>query len=233
MSRRDDMVFRPSLGPQARPTAPVRAREDRRIAESVEGRGGRVSVAARLVALRAARRLARRQHVARSGSRRLAAARTGGAGLRGIRLLGGVVTAFVVAGVVALRIASGQPLEGIGAQVNRMLLGDLDDHARAKLATRRQLQADPDLARIVGQQGEVTPQIAALGRDLYELNLRDEKAKSLFAEAFPANNVVDMLILRGAEALKRAWSGAGGAAAVTKLERGYGRLAAGDGMGVR
>ena len=115
-------------------------------------------------------------------------------------------------------------MEGIGEQVNRMLLGDLDEDARAAIATRRQLAGDSDVARIAGQQGRVNSQIRSIADDIRKLHKRDEIGATLFREEFPANNVIDMLILRGRDAFLAAWTGNGGPDNVERFRDTYGEV---------
>ena len=228
MTLRDDMVFAPDLGPQHTPTARVRAREERHL-DMAKRRGGVLAKA------RAARRLQRSRKMkrrAKSGRRSVGAARAGVRGLaargaaRGAsRLLanpiGAVVAAVVVAGIAAVRLATGEPLEGTGEMINKMILGDMDDEARAKMATRQLLQSDSHLTRIAGIEGSANSQIASLGDDLFKLNKEKEIGASLLRREFPANNTLDMLILRAAEAFRAGWNGTDGEGAVDRFKTKY------------
>ncbi len=232
MARLDDMVFTPSIGRQRVAAAPVEARE-RNVVRRARGRKG---VLRRLVQARAARRVTRRRRargvmrrtrVARNG---VAAMRSAGAARGGARALanpiGALVAAFVVAGAVALRLATGRSFENMGEQVNSMLLGDLDDDARAANATREQFTSDRDLLRIAGQAGRVNAQVASIADDVRRMNAREQRGAALFREdtEFQSNNVFDILILRGRDKLVEVWHGNGGADNVDKLQEGYGRL---------
>lgn len=218
MSARDDMVFRPSLGTKHGTDAVARARTERKLAEKL-GKRGPVAKFLRARIARASMRIAS----AAAGGARIGAAARGGAPVPGV--LGKVgtagVAALLVAGVVTLRLASGQPLEGTGAYLNKLILGDLDDEARAKMTTRRQFESDADLTRIAGNTG-VNSQLVSVAADLQRLNLRDEIAKSAIEAAFPVDNLLDMLILRAQKAFLAAWQGAGGDAAVQTFRKNYG-----------
>lgn len=131
------------------------------------------------------------------------------------------VKALVTAGLVTLRLASDKPLEGTGAMLNRIFLGDLDDEARAKMATRQKIQGDADLARIIGQEGGANSQIASVANDLFALAKRRELGRSLLEEEFPANGLLDMLIVRARDAFMRAWNGSGGPQRVEKFRAKY------------
>jgi len=227
MTQRDDMVFAPDIGPQRAASARVRAREDRALARARK-RGG---VLSKLRSAHQISRLRPMSRAARSASRVGAFARSGAAGAArgasrlGARALatpiGAIAGAVLVAGVVALRLATGEPLEGTGAMVNRMILGDMDDTARAKTATRQQLQGDSELTRIVGVEGKANSQIVAIADDLFKLNKRDELGASLLREAFPANSTLDILIARAAQAFRDAWVGADGPGATAQFKAKY------------
>lgn len=231
MTLRDDMVFRPSLGRQHVAAAPVRAREERKLA-GAKRKGG---ILHRLVQAKTARRAAAARARAKSGQRTVRATRFGQAGLaRGAAggagraaaaggSIAAIAAAIVVAGVVTFRLLSGEPLEKTGEQINSMLLGDLDDEARAKMATRQQLQGNADLMRFVGRDGVVSAQVASVAEDITKMNMRREVGASKLREEFPVNNTLDMLIERAKviweetwgdgsgevlwEALKSAWRG--------------------------
>lgn len=204
MSSRDDMVITPTLSRHQRASAPTRAREERRLA-SAKRRGGALRRLRQARAIRKARKnaLTKRARVRASGFARGASARLGA------RVLGNpvglVVGALIVVGVVTLRLVSGRPLEGLGETLNRKFLGVMDDEARAKMATRSQLQGNANLMRIAGIEGGINSQIREVSDDLFELNRREELGASLLREEFPANNIVDMLILRARDAIRNAW----------------------------
>lgn len=131
------------------------------------------------------------------------------------------LTALLVAGLVALRLGTGRPLEGIGAELNKVILGDLDEEARAKNSVRTQLQGDSNIARIMGQENVVNAQITKVSRDLYEFARREEIGKSALFEAMPVNNLLDNLILRAASALQTGWERFSGPANMERLESNY------------
>jgi len=151
---------------------------------------------------------------------------------RGARFLanpiGAIAAAVLVAGVTTLRLATGQPLEGLGATMNKWFLGDQDDAARAKMATRRQLESDEELSRIVGIRNEqglkMSPQISQIADDLFAMNLRREKGATAIREAFPIDSTLDMLILRAAGAFRGAWKKAGGPEAVEDFKEKHKQL---------
>lgn len=219
---RDDLEIGVSLGPQLQASAPVRAREERRLA------GARRGPLRQLVAARAKRQAVLAGARAVAGRSIVGAARFGSAGLSraGARLLGSPVGAVVgglaIAALVTLRLASGRPIEGFAEDMNRLFLGDLDDAARANMATREQFKGDAEIARIVGQEGKVNSQVARLAEDIRKLNKDREVGASLLRTEFPSNNMLDMVILRAAQVFKDAWAGNGGPAAVERFRASYG-----------
>lgn len=133
--------------------------------------------------------------------------------------VGALVAGAVIAGAVTLRLASGRSFENMGEQVNKMLLGDLDDEGRARMTTRRYLQGDSDLARINAASGGENAQIQKLSQDLFELNKREEKGASLVREdeRFQSNGVFDMLILRAQQVFLHFWNSNGGPDGVERV----------------
>ena len=222
MTLTDDMVFEPSIGEERVASAPTRARVERRLA-GANRRGG---VMSKLRAANQVRRGIRAYRAAKSSGRVVRMARAGASGLsRGVGRLGAraagtpvglVVGALLVAGVVALRLGSGQPLEGTSEQISQMLLGDKDDEARAKMRTRQQFSGDSDLTRIAGQEG-ISNQMQGVFEDLYKINKRSVDGEELFRREFPANNVLDMLIVRARDKFVSLWNGTGGDAQVQEL----------------
>lgn len=211
MTRRDDMVFRPTLGRELRASAPTRARAERRLARE-RRKGG---IFHRLALARVARGKSRAQR--RRKTRKRKAKSPAGP-------LGAVAAGITVAGVVALRLASGEPLEKTGATINRMLLGDLDEEARAKMATRQRLTGDSEIARIVGREGAVNSQIASIAKDLQDMAMRREVGKSLLKEDLPVNSLLDNLIVRAKNALEKSFTNSGGPAAFEGLKQNYAAL---------
>jgi hypothetical protein len=115
----------------------------------------------------------------------------------------------LTAGAVATeRLLSGRPLAGTGEELNRILLGDRDDKARALRHTREYMESNEEAMIAVGRAGgdAVPEDIKNIGLDYYKRELRKEKGLSKLREAFPADNVVDMLILRMTDGLRSAWT---------------------------
>lgn len=98
----------------------------------------------------------------------------------------------------------------MGEELNNLLLGTVDDGVRARVATRRQLQGDSDITRIVGQQGKANSQILSIANDLTELNQRQEEGASLIRSAFDVDGTLDILILQARDKLISSWESTGG-----------------------
>ena len=234
MTRADDMVFAPSLGPKQTASARARARTDRRQA-AAEKRGGTLH---RLRQLRAARRAKRAVQTARANKRAAKLASKGARALgRGAasRLAGRaagtpvglIIMGLVLAGVVTTRLITGKPLEGLGQEMNDMILGDYDDEARAKMEVRRRFQADDELSGIAGHDNAVNPQLMALHKDLLREEKQYQVGVSALKGAMPINNEFDMLILRVRDAIVSAWKGDNGP---NRVEQAMDRIAALFGM---
>ena len=236
-SSRDDMVFTPSLGPQHRASAVTRAREERRMA-GAKRKGG---IFRRMLKLRAAQRLVRARRL-RSSRRALNMARAGRAGVaargastavgaaRGVvtrsailNPVGIAVAATVIAIAVATRLLSGRSFENMGQVVNDMLLGDLDDNARADIAAKKRIMGDGDLMRMYSRGGQASAQFGRLFADLKTVAMRDEVGRSFFEgrKEFQSNNIFDILILRARDKLVQAWKDAGGSEALERLRLVY------------
>jgi len=119
--------------------------------------------------------------------------------------VGLIVTALIVGGAVALRLGSGKTYEQMGDELNNMLLGDMDEQARAKMTVRHRMQGDELLTRIRAQSGAGNAQINRIAEDLFRVEKQYEDGKAMIERAFPVNNTIDMLVLRASDAFKRAW----------------------------
>lgn len=205
----DDMVIRPSIGQQSLPVAPVRARMEREMAKAASPRS-RIS---RIAQVAAQQKMLRRAAIARSSRIAVAAARgVGGVAesavaRAGSRLaanpIGMILAGVAIAGVAALRLIGGKPLEGTGEQINRMVLGDMDDEARARMTVGQQITSNDMLLQIMGRQGKVNSQIKSIRDDMVALETQQEVGASRLREGFPVNGIVDMILLRAQEA----WNG--------------------------
>lgn len=198
---------------------PVRARAERQKA------GARKGIARRIATALFRRRAAMLSPITRSSRRVVAAATRGEMGAGTARAvaspLGLIAAGVIVAGVVALRLSTGQPLEGTGEYLNKMILGDLDDESRAKTAVRKHFTDDSELTRIAARAGGVTAQMARLQKDLFKQAREREIGATMFRQQYPVDNVIDMLILRVVTGIKAAWNGDGVATSMERFKSNY------------
>lgn len=217
-----EMIFRPRLGDVDVTRAKARSREQRKIEKALRDRFGGVR---RLLRARIGRKLEELR--ALGGLSRLVGGATEAAGLGeaagGARAIGAagplgiLVGVLAVAGIVGARIAAGKSFEGIGEELNKLLLGDIDDEARANRTVRESLKADENLSYFVARNG-ITDQVREMAAGLKEQALQEEKGKSLIREEFWNNStLIDQLVVRGVDAWKRAWSGRGLDASAKKI----------------
>jgi len=233
VTNRDDMVLIPRFDTQYSGSAQHQAREERRTAAL----GKKRSVLRRIAKARAARKL-RRARTARSGRRAVSAAKgargamkaasavgrqvAGGAGRAAVaNPIGAIVAAVVVAAVVAIRLGTGRSMENMGAQVNKMLLGDSDEEARSYMDTRKRFSGDRHIVRMIAQDGANNSQLKSIFDDIREAREEELKGASKFLEddMFQVNSTLDILILRAAGLFTQGWVAAGGNEAVEKLRR--------------
>ncbi len=192
-SSRDDMVLRPRLQgvTGAKPKAEQRAAVER----SLRARSG----LGRFIANRA------KAYAARTLS---GAAQESGLA-RGIGGKAGVAAgAVVVAALVAARLISGKPFEGMGLELQTMLLGDQPQEAIAKRRTREALQANEGIMQIAYRYG-FTDQILKVQDNLYKMNLTEETNKHKIRRMIPLDGTFDMLILRLRNLFMGAWESKG------------------------
>lgn len=192
-SSRDDMVLRPRLQgvTGAKPKAEQRAAVER----SLRARSG----LGRFIANRA------KAYAARTLSR--AAQESGLA--RGIGGKAGIAAgAVIVAALVAARLISGKPFEGMGLELQTMLLGDQPQEAIAKRRTREALQANEGIMQIAYRYG-FTDQILKVQDNLYKMNLTEETNKHKIRRMIPLDGTFDMLILRLRNLFMGAWESKG------------------------
>jgi hypothetical protein len=184
--------------------------EERAIAQATRMRALR-----RAIARRARARIAKRAATSVMEGVGGAAADIAGAASRSTPL-GWIVGAALVAGVVSLRLISGKPLEGTAESINRMVLGDEDDKARAARRTREWAEGSP----VVGEYGRSATfrsqmeQVASIQQTIFE---REEKGASMIREAFPVNAQLDLIILGFSKAIEKEWAATGGASTLGRV----------------
>lgn len=218
MSSRDDIVFRPSVGKRERPRSVRRAIEERRH-ERTYNRGLRrrlaqLQAAARLRRLGRAKTRAAMSRVSVASARGLGAASSGRSALGAAARAGvvGVAVGAAVVGIIALtRVLSGRSLENLGATLNKAVLGDLDEEARARMEVKRDFQGDANVARFIQQRGGVTDELRQIGGDLIEMRKRKLVGASLFVEDpdFQVNSNLEILATRAATKLGAVWRSEG------------------------
>lgn len=231
MANRDDMVIVPRLGKlNAGASAPTEARTERRMAGSRK-RGG---IWHRLAKAKAAARL-RRGRAARA-SRRVVASRRGASAVRAgagasrvagagrfANPIGMIVAATVIATMVALRLVTGRSFENMGAQVSKVLLGDMNEEARAKMDIRNRFTGDKDILRIVESEGFVNAELFSIYEDLRKIRYIELRGADTIREdkRFQVNGTFDILIIRARKLFLDAFNGAGGQENIEKLQRAY------------
>lgn len=113
---------------------------------------------------------------------------------------GAVMTFAALAVGTFTRLATGDPLAAPGEALNRMILGDEDDAARAKRHTREWLESNEDAMLTVGravERGDNVPDdIVSIGQGYFQRELTREKGLSKLREAFPIKSVLDMAVDR-------------------------------------
>jgi hypothetical protein len=200
--------------------APAVARVGREIDHAEEraiAQAARAQALRRAIARRARARLAKR--TAGSVAERAGAGEAAGAVSRATPL-GWIVGAAIVAGVVGLRLISGKPLEGTAEAINRVVLGDEDDKARATRRTREWLEGSPVVGEI-GRNPRILDQMSQVARIQETIFERDEKGASLIREHFPVNSKLDLMILAFAASMRTAWKQLGGGQSIADLRNSY------------
>lgn len=212
MASRDDIVISPRISREDRPTAPVRAREERRLS----GAKKKAGLLRRLGRAQAARLLVQgRRRAPRFRATGGSAVRFGAAGL--------LVAGVAIAGATIARITSGRSFENMGEALNHLLLGHLDEEARAKMETRQRFMADDDLMRTVAQTGVDNQQVRELFQEAADIRRKqlEGEAKLRQNTGLQVNNIADILIERFAEKFVQMWRGGGGDDAVRDLRKNW------------
>ncbi len=200
-SSRDDMVLRPRL--QGVTGAKPKAEQRAAIERTLRARSG----LGRLIANRA------KAYAARTLT---GAAQESGLA-RGIGGKAGIAAgAVIVAALVAARLISGKPFEGMGLELQTMLLGDQPQEAIAKRRTREALQANEGIMQIAYRYG-FTDQILKVQDNLYKMNLTEETNKHKIRRMIPLDGTFDMLILRLRNLFMGAWESKGIPAKITQV----------------
>ncbi len=223
MSYGDEMVIRPSITGGADLTLPRgRGKLSRRVGSEFGKRIGRIRLARRrkrLTVLRGAGRVvsAVGRRVGAGSAVRAAAKVTSGPGGRSLKPAGAALTLLAIAAIVTIRVATGRPFEGLSADLNELVLGDVDDEVRASIIVRDQLASNPDLLALVGQRDSMGAQVRRIFADRKRIELLRQRGKSAIIREFPVNKKLDMLILRFVGLFKDAWQRRGGVEVVDQV----------------
>lgn len=224
---RDDMVFSPTaeaLGTVGGARSQIR--QQRRIDRIMRKRHGRLARMARVRAATKRRRIVRaaRSRVGSSLARRGAS-----------RILmtppGWVIAALVVLGAVVLRLATGRSYENIGQKINDVILGDLDDEARALIAARGEVIQDGGLMEQIAREDK----IGSHARRLLAYHTRrariEQKAWAAIMrdKDMQVNGILDMIVIRLADGVKEFFTKGAGKAEVDKLKQAYARASGSPG----
>lgn len=210
MNSRDDMVLRVERAQAAEPTARVVAIEQRK------------ELAKKRISHALWHRVLQRALVRRAGSmigtglRMVGKAGTSftegaiAAGGDVVNLAragptGWILGGLAIAAAVGLRLKAGKPLEGIGEDLDEILLGDTADEAGANAAVISRMGSNPLIAG-VDRGGKLPQSIRKVAADLRELEVRQRRGARAFRRALPANNTVDLLILAIRDAVNE-WVG--------------------------
>jgi len=204
MADRDDMVLIPRVD-EGKSSSFVRAREERQLSKFGKGRRGHLRRLAKIKAARVARKkLARRRGMRVAAARGGVGVGTAGKAARVMNPVGLGIMAAVVVGGIATRLSTGRSFANLGAGMNKALLGNLDERARADNSVRGQMQSDNDLMRAAGQSG-VTDQMASIFKDMRDLKQKELEGASLINEDahFQSAGTTELLIDAGADELKK------------------------------
>ena len=206
---RDDMVLIPRLEDVGKPSAFTRAREEQHAERYGKGRRGHLRRIAQIKAARVARR-----RMARRRGARVRARKTGGSGMsysaaaRMVNPAGLAIGAVLLVGGVTARLATGRSFGNMGANLNKALLGDLDERARADAFVRKGFQSDDMLMRAVGQTPGTADQVHSIFKDLRDMKQKHLEGVSMFMEDahFDADDPFSMLIDAVADEIRPAMS---------------------------
>jgi hypothetical protein len=200
MSRsRDDMVLRPRLragmdGPRAE------AQERRAVERHATSQRG---ILQRLMRARATKAAA--GYAMRAGTS-VASSTVGSWAARGSTSMAAIAVGSIVASLVAVgRLVKGSSFEKMGHEMNQLILGDMDDEARASIAARSTFTNNTQLAMMIHQKPDVAASLESVYHDLKRKAMAGEVGRSEIDRNIEVQSVADILILRFAKKVKEYW----------------------------
>lgn len=143
--------------------------------------------------------------------------------LRSASAVGLIATAVVTASLVASRLITGRSTENMGQQVNNLLLGDLDEQARAKMESRQMLSGNSHIARAAAFSGGPTDQM----KHVFDAMVKERETELRGIAAintekhFQSDSMIDQLAVRFAALLKDEWNAIGGESLLRGLKLAY------------
>lgn len=203
MSATDGIIIRPNVTPE--PESRRQAAEERTLGQQARNRRSRLGRLARAAGIRQATQDRRRLQAATSRDPRgfrippTRTAARAGAAVRAGRLFNPVTfaVAFVAAvGVAATRAITGQNVDQLAARANEAIFGGLNEEAKAKLATRRRLGADPRTLVEIQRAGGVSAGLARVGEAIADDERNRARGRELFELEFSAPTTFDLLLDR-------------------------------------
>jgi hypothetical protein len=116
---------------------------------------------------------------------------------------------------VGVKVATGVTNEQIGQDFNDMLLGDMDEEARANMIVRQQLRSNPGVAHLQGQytrarlaekkEDALHPQIAQIADNLRQMEMQRQLGITAIEREKPVKDTLDLMIEALAERIRRVW----------------------------
>lgn len=219
---RDDMVFRPSAKlSRGTGAASGRIRQQRELDRITRHKRGRI---ARLARLRAARKARAGRRVARMAERRATSSLVS----RGAKRLllsppGWIIAGLLVAAAVVLRLATGRSYENMGAKLNDIIFGDLDDQARANMAGRQAVTSNNLLMELHGKDAATSKHVQELIRYHAKRAKQSQDAMRVLMEDkdLQVNGFLDLLVIKIADEVKTFFVAGPGKADVDALKKAY------------
>ena len=122
----------------------------------------------------------------------------------------GVLVGLAVSSVVFTRLASGKPFEKIAEEANQMILGDLDDEARATRNARDRIKGNDAIMLAVSKEHGANYQVVRIFEQIRQIEREKLLGAQRLRELFPVNSTLDILILRAKALFLKVWKDIGG-----------------------